>query len=209
MKKVYSSVREAYIGFLLGEVEPVPSTTTSSTNTKSKRRATSPGQSGLIVTRRVTLPSVMPIPNKTVALVEQEEPPPSEWKVSVRLSSDDGNAYDDRRKEIDTSTLSPEDLRILQTSDPFLYYSIPSIRRSSFLFDEGGDIDNITWHDLYGDNNTTCSNQDVHQEQTKRSKSIVRRTSRISTEAHPSLIYDDMLLSSELVSLDDGDVEAM
>jgi hypothetical protein len=195
-------VREAYIGFLLGEVEPVPSIT-SSTNTKSKRRATSPGRSGLMVTRRATLPSVMPIP-KTVALVEQEEPPPSEWRVSVRLSSDNDNAYDDRRREIDTSTLSQEDLRILQKSDPFLYYSIPSIRRSYFLFGEGGDIDNITGHDLYGDNNTSCSNQDVHQEQTKRSKSIVRRTSRISTEAHPSLIYDDML-----VSLDDGDVEAM
>ena len=201
-------MREAYIGFLLGEVEPVPPSITSSTNTKSKRRATSPGRSGLMVTRRATLPSVMPIP-KTVALVEQEEPPPSEWRVSVRLSSDDDNAYDDRRREIDTSTLSQEDLRILKKSDPFLYYSIPSIRRSSFLFDEGDDIDNITWNDLYGDNNTTCSNQDVHQEQTKQRKSIVRRTSRISTEAHPSLIYDDMLLLSELVSLDDGDVEAM
>ena len=74
-------------------------------------------------------------------VVEQEEL--SEWRVSVRLANDDEDSYDDRKKEIDTSTLSQEDLHILRTSDPFLYYPIPSIRRSSYLFGKGDDVDTI------------------------------------------------------------------
>ena len=119
---------------------------------------------------------------------------PSEWRVSVRTVSDE-DSYDDRRKEIDTSKLSQEDLRSLQKSDPFLYYSIPSIRRSSYLFGNGND-DDISSHD----NEDSTFPKQAEQEQTKRRKSIVQRTSRISTEAHPGLIYDDIL--SELPSLD-------
>jgi hypothetical protein len=167
-------VREAYLASLSGEVDPVP---------ESKHRASSvSGSSGLMLMQSL----------KTVKVEHQEKP--SEWRVSVRTVSDE-DSYDDRRKEIDTSTLSQEDLRSLQKSDPFLYYSIPSIRRSSYLFGNG-DNDDISSHD----NEDSTFPKQAEQEQTKRRKSIVRRTSRISTEAHPGLIYDDIL--SELPSLD-------
>ena len=85
--------------------------------------------------------------------------------------------------------------------DPFLYYSIPSIRRKSYLLDDGDDGDD-------GDANKTPiarrlslpsrSPQDtLHMdvpEDTSRRESIVRRNSCLSTEAHPSLILEEMML---------------
>lgn len=200
MTRVFSSVREAYIGILSGEVEPVPST-----STKSKRAASYSGTSPSNgVKWRSGLLTQSP---KTVKKEHQEEP--SEWRVSVRTISDE-DSHDDRKKEIDTSTLSQEDLRSLQKSDPFLYYSIPSIRRSSYLFGKGDDVDTIRRSSLpimqHNHLDQHTSSQVLVQEQAKRRESIVRRTSRISTEAHPGLIYDDIL--SELPSLD-GDVEGM
>jgi hypothetical protein len=151
--------------------------------------------------------------SQKTGVVEQEEL--SEWRVSVRLASDDKDIYDDRKKEIDTSTLSQGDLHILRTSDPFLYYSIPSIRRSSYLFGKGNDVDTIKrsflpimQHNCLDHHKGNTSNQVLVQEQTKRRESIVRRTILLSTEAHPGLIYDDMLLS-DLLSLDASDVKGV
>ena len=45
--------------------------------------------------------------------------------------------------------------------------------------------------------------QEVHED-TRRRESIVRRSSRLSTEAHPSLIFEEMMLL-ELQQLDEGD----
>ena len=201
MTRVFSSVREAYIGILSGEVEPVPST---STSTKSKRAAS---YSGTSLSNGVNIRSGLLTQSlKTVKKEHQEEP--SEWRVSVRTKSDE-DSHDDRKKEIDTSTLSQEDLRSLQKSDPFLYYSIPSIRHSSYLFGKGDDVDTIRRSSLpimqHNHLDQHTSSQVLVQEQAKRRESIVRRTSRISTEAHPGLIYEDIL--SKLPSL--GDVEGM
>ena len=199
MTRVFSSVREAYIGILSGEVEQVPST-----STKSKRAASYSGTSlsnGVNVRSGLLTQSL-----KTVKKEHQEEP--SEWRVSVRTKSDE-DSHDDRKKEIDASTLSQEDLRSLQKSDPFLYYSIPSIRHSSYLFGKGDDVDTIRRSSLpimqHNHLDQHTSSQVLAQEQAKRRESIVRRTSRISTEAHPGLIYEDIL--SKLPSL--GDVEGM
>ena len=194
MTRVFSSVSEAYIGILSGEVEPVPST-----STKSKRAASL--SNGVNIRSGLLTQSL-----KTVKKEHQEEP--SEWRVSVRTKSDE-DSHDDRKKEIDTSTLSQEDLRSLQKSDPFLYYSIPSIRHSSYLFGKGDDVDTIRRSSLpimqHNHLDQHTSSQVLVQEQAKRRESIVRRTSRISTEAHPGLIYEDIL--SKLPSL--GDVEGM
>ena len=166
---------------LSGEVDPVP---------ESKHRASSvSGSSGLMLMQSL----------KTVKVEHQEKP--SEWRVSVRTVSDE-DSYDDRRKEIDTSKLSQEDLRSLQTSDPFLYYSIPSIRRSSYLF---GNDDAIRRSSLPIMQHSHLDHNKSNQE--KRRHSIVRRSSRISTEAHPGLIYDEIL--SELLSLANDDIEGM
>ena len=199
MTRVFSSVREAYIGILSGEVEQVPST-----STKSKRAAS---YSGTSLSNGVNIRSGLLTQSlKTVKKEHQEEP--SEWRVSVRTKSDE-DSHDDRKKEIDASTLSQEDLRSLQKSDPFLYYSIPSIRHSSYLFGKGDDVDTIRRSSLpimqHNHLDQHTSSQVLEQEQAKRRESIVRRTSRRSTEAHPGLIYEDIL--SKLPSL--GDVEGM
>jgi hypothetical protein len=107
MTRVYSSVREAYLGFLLGEVEPVQST---STSTKSKRAASYSGTSlsnggGERRSGKLT-----------------QSLPSESYRFTVRTTSNDEDSYDDRKKEIDTSTLSQEDLSNLQKTD-FLYYS--------------------------------------------------------------------------------------
>jgi hypothetical protein len=172
----------------------VPST---STSTKSKRAAS---YSGTSLSNGINIKSGLLTQSLKTPVVGQEEP--SEWRVSVRTVSDK-DSYDDRRKEIDTSKLSQEDLRSLQTSDPFLYYSIPSIRRSSYLFGNGDDAIRrsslpIMQHSHLDHNKSN---------QKKRRHSIVRRSSRISTEAHPGLIYDEIL--SELLSLADDDIEGM
>ena len=38
--------------------------------------------------------------------------------------------------EVDVSNLSAEDLQSLKQEDPFLYYSIPAVRRTTFNFEE-------------------------------------------------------------------------
>ena len=63
-------------------------------------------------------------------------------------------------------------------------------------------------HNCLDQHKGNTSNQVLVQEQTKLRESIVRQTSRLSTEAHPGLIFDDMLLS-DLLSLDVGDVNGV
>jgi hypothetical protein len=221
MTRVYSSVREAYLGFLLGEVEeddPTPST--SSSYTKPKHRASFPGTTSLSRDGG----------GERCSGIFTQSLPSSSYRFTVRTLSDEENSsYDDRKKEIDTSTLSQEDLSNLKTSDPFLYYSIPSsirrrfpigmqyyhldhqesqeddmIRRSSFP---------IMQHNHYLDyeNNTIIRRSSLPASNQNQGESIVRRSSRISTEVHPDLIYGEMILSDmgDESLLNGGDVEGV
>jgi len=129
-------------------------------------------------------------------LAEEEEP--TEWRVTVCLANDEDND----REEIDTSTLSKEDLRVLETDNPFLYYSIPANRRKSYLINKDNDVHTTRRSSLPPCFKMNTSMQLLHQdslnqdspENALRRKSIVRRNSRVSTEAHPTLIYDEMML---------------
>ncbi|KAL3777235.1 hypothetical protein ACHAW5_010551 [Stephanodiscus triporus] len=118
-------------------------------------------------------------------------------------------------KEIDINALSEEDLRRLKTDDPFLYYSIPSIRRKSYLCDDGDDRDAMMRVTSSSSRRSSLpfdfmQNQDALYkdvpEDASRRESIVRRTSRLSTEAHPTLIFEEMMLQ-ELQELDDDDAD--
>ena len=135
------------------------------------------------------------------------------YRFTVRTISDDEDSYDDRKKEIDTSTLSQEDLSNLKTSDPFLYYSIPSsirrkypigmeqhhyhldqleddtMRRSSFP------IMQQNYYNYLDHENNTIRRSSLPASNQNQGESIVRRSSRISTEVHPDLIYGEMILS--------------
>jgi len=205
MTRVYSSVREAYLGFLLGEVEeddPTPST--SSSYTKPKHRASFPGTTSL---------SRDGGGERCSGILTQSLPSES-YRFTVRTISNDEDSYDDRKKEIDTSTLSQEDLSNLKTSDPFLYYSIPSsIRRRFPIGMQHDQLDHqeskeddmirrssfpIMQHNHYLDyeNNTIIRRSSLPASNQNQGESIaVRRSSRISTEVHPDLIYGEMILS--------------
>jgi hypothetical protein len=198
MPQVFSSVKEALLGVLSGTVNPVRVTTSrrSCPNIDTHRASSRGGRSG---------PGASRITKKEEE-EEEEEGEQLEWNVIVLVPDDE----EIDRKEIDIRSLTDQDLCKLKTEDPFLYYSIPSIRRKSYLFDESNDVDAIkssTSHrsSLPADfrSRRDALYQDVHED-TRRRESIVRRTSRLSTEAHPSLILEEMMLH-ELLELDGDD----
>jgi hypothetical protein len=198
MPQVFSSVKEAWLGVLSGTVNPVRVTTSrrSCPNIDTHRASSRGGRSG---------PGASRITKKEEE-EEEEEGEQLEWNVIVLVPDDE----EIDRKEIDIRSLTDQDLCKLKTEDPFLYYSIPSIRRKSYLFDESNDVDAIKSStsrrsslpaDFRSRQDTLY--QDV-LEDTRRRESIVRRTSRLSTEAHPSLIFEEMMLH-ELLELDGDD----
>lgn len=198
MPQVFSSVKEAWLGVLSGTVNPVRVTTSrrSCPNIDTHRASSRGGRSG---------PGASRITKKEEE-EEDEEGEQLEWNVIVRVPDDE----EIDRKEIDIRSLTDQDLCKLKTEDPFLYYSIPSIRRKSYLFDESNDVDAIKSStsrrsSLPADfrSRRDALYQDVHED-TRRRESIVRRTSRLSTEAHPSLILEEMMLH-ELLELDGDD----
>lgn len=198
MPQVFSSVKEAWLGVLSGTVNPVRVTTSrrSCPNIDTHRASSRGGRSG---------PGASRITKKEEE-EEEEEGEQLEWNVIVLVPDDE----EIDRKEIDIRSLTDQDLCKLKTEDPFLYYSIPSIRRKSYLFDESNDVDAIKSStsrrsSLPADfrSRRDALYQDVHED-TRRRESIVRRTSRLSTEAHPSLILEEMMLH-ELLELDGDD----
>ena len=129
MPQVFSSVEEALIGVLSGTVDPVP--------VPAYRRYSSP----IIDTHLASSRGTGSGPGASQSTKEEEDDggEPLEWNVIVRVLDDEGI----NRKEINVSSLTDQDLCKLKTEDPFLYYSIPSIRRKSYLCDDGKDDDAI------------------------------------------------------------------
>ena len=71
--------------------------------------------------------------------------------------------------EIDISNLSAEDLQSLKQDDPFLYYSIPAVRRAVFNLEE----------------------PDMSESSLEES-TTVKRCTRVSFECHSDLIMEDL-----------------
>ena len=74
--------------------------------------------------------------------------------------------------EVDISNLSAEDLESLKQEDPFLYYSIPAVRRTTFNFEEP----DLTGSSLEESTTTT-----------------VKRCTRVSFECPSDLLMEDLL----------------
>jgi hypothetical protein len=55
----------------------------------------------------------------------------NKWNIIVHLAGIDGIDS----KEVNISSFTVEDIYKLKTEDPFLYHSIPSVRRRSYLCD--------------------------------------------------------------------------
>ena len=86
--------------------------------------------------------------------------------------------------EIDIGTLSAEDLQSLKQDDPFLYYSIPVVRRAAFRLEE----------------------PDMSHSNFKGSTTVKRRT-RVSYECHTDLLMDDLLGDFEDEEYDESALE--
>lgn len=187
--KVFSSVKDAWRGLLSGEVVP-----------SSRRRV-----------------SCLDTPHGSGKATEEETT--FEYTVSVRLANDDG----DNDEKVDVSNLSDEDLLRLKQEDPFLYYSIPSVRRRSFRFENdvsavaprtssrrsslpeevlaGADISR------YHQRNVLACPRERRTAPSEPQEHMVRRGRRFSTEAHPTLVCDELMKQIlELDALGDDDL---
>ncbi len=79
-------------------------------------------------------------------------------------------SYSPEPIEIDISTLSTQDLQSLKQDDPFLYYSIPGVRKSAYSFEE----------------------PDMSRTSLKECTTVERRT-RVSYECPADLLLMDLL----------------
>ena len=88
--------------------------------------------------------------------------------------------------EIDIRNLSEKDLQSLKQDDPFLYYSIPAVRRASFN-QKAPDIREASWKE----------------------STIVKRRARVSFECHTNLLMEDLMMGDFEEEYDQSELEQM
>jgi hypothetical protein len=98
-------------------------------------------------------------------------------------------------KQIDTAEISSSDLNMLKRKDSFLYYSIPAAR-------------NAAMHGRELDPSLLRVSAETKTDSDRRKARKVSRQSRISTECHPDLLFEEMFsdeatVQSEKNELDD------
>lgn len=79
-----------------------------------------------------------------------------------------------RSASLAVSTLTPMDLAELKSRDPFMYYSIPDVRRAEFC---GDSVDAVL--------------------QSSSSAATIPRRGRISAEVHPDVLFHDSFVGDE------------
>lgn len=104
------------------------------------------------------------------------------------------NRDSDANKELDIKSLSQEDVESLRTTDPFMYYSIPGVRRANMHLT---DVDHTNTQALCSSDrqippsNSSSLSPPTNKRQ-KMSTTVTRHTS-ISTEAHPDAILEEFM----------------
>jgi hypothetical protein len=105
--------------------------------------------------------------------------------VEIELSShDDSQEFsvptfvDKKQQSIDIAELDASDLKSLQSTDPFMYHSIPSVK-------------DATMRGKPSPSHTSSFEFNVGEKR-KASQEVIRQ-SRVSTESHPDLLLEDML----------------
>ena len=95
-------------------------------------------------------------------------------QVPTKTVSPD-STNDQQRKEIDIRQLNVDDLKLLKTQDPFLYYSIPAVNKAK-LTSKTVDYNQVL--------------QDAVQYPS--TNALVSRRSRVSTECHAALTFEEL-----------------
>ena len=94
-----------------------------------------------------------------------------------------------RQLQLNILEMSEEDIKALTKTNPFMYYSVPGIHRATMALKDVN----------FSDKAALCNSQANGQVSLKtrrpllRSETSVSRRSRVSFEAHPSLLLDDIL----------------
>ncbi len=108
------------------------------------------------------------------------------------------------KRVIDTTNLSEEDLQALRKQDPFLYYSIPTIRHSvlrirSSAADADADVTTQRCRNQESARSRRASRPSRSRVEIESSSSgMVERKSCISVECHPDLLLEDLMDDTEL-----------
>ena len=86
------------------------------------------------------------------------------------------------KKEVDLGSISLDDLESLKKTDPFMYYSIPQVKRATVL------MRNIDMSSLLGP-----PARAAHQGEAPEVSQKVSRSTRHSFECHPDFFLGDLL----------------
>ena len=140
------------------------------------------------------------------SVMHEGEEPSKDITVSIPTFSGTTEA-----EEVDISEYTEDDLERLRLEDPFLYYSIPGVKRKL----HGSDSSSINTSSR--STATLCSSRRSscptigpgQQQQQQQRKESVTRARRLSVEHHPSVvvkrIMDEMKIDDD--SDDDSDVD--
>lgn len=238
--KVFSSVKDAWHGILSGSVVPTSTTarrrvscsaiTLPTYNTKrTSTQETSASADGASSAKDDDVDDIL---NNIDALDDDLEDSDDEYECSVFVAT----ASSANDQQVDLSALSDEDLRRLKRDDPFLYFSIPSVRRGSLLCnanEENNILSDIS-RPTSGSSSRRRSSMpaealamaDINVSRTRRRRSsllddcptieesikgTVRRDRRHSTECHPTIICEELMaeLEQELVDEMGGGIGGM
>ena len=100
-------------------------------------------------------------------------------------------------KEVDVGNLSIEDLQSLKEQDPFLYYSIPGVRRAE-LHSQEVDMSKLLVDDRSGRGSSATS-----------SSTKVKRCTRLSFECHTDVLLEDFFLGELEETYDEKEMERL
>ncbi len=94
-------------------------------------------------------------------------------------------------QELEIKGMKAEDVKSLHEIDPFMYYSIPGIRKAAMSSQPSDDVDHSNIDDLVcaqarGTNHSSSA-------QCQSSRTSISRCTCVSFEAHPSLLYEEIL----------------
>ena len=233
MPQVFSSIKEAWKGVIEGKVPsyaPPPPNARRRNSCMTDAPRTGDTR-GLLLHRTTETPLTTASSSSHTAdgggaetaddatMMEEEDCPPFyyECSVLVKLADDDP----DYKKEVDLSSYTDDQLRELKRTDPFLYYSIPAVRRMSYR----DNVDVETAALIRTARSTTSRrssmpadvlmNADIarsrqggvgqdrdgqraeamieEEEEEEEDRPIVRRRGRHSTEAHPTLVLEELM----------------
>ena len=95
----------------------------------------------------------------------------------------------EQREVFDISNLSNEDLQALRKKDPFLYYSIPSVRRAELGFNDSS----CSCSSKGLDSSVSAAAVSDDDNDKSSASTTVKRCTRVSFECHTDLLLEEYL----------------